>query len=73
MDDDEFTIPSRRARPIDFLVVGLILLNQLTEVAGNVTEMLVGITAAHANYKLDQAEFADSIRTDLESLPTQET
>lgn len=75
MDDDaEFTpIPPVRARPIDFVVALCILLNDLAEAADRFTDMLVGITARHANYTRDQVKFADAIRADLESLPTQET
>lgn len=75
MDDDaEFTpIPPVRARPIDFVVLSFILLEEVADVFQRVLDHAVGILAGHANYTRDQAKFADAIRADLESLPTQET
>lgn len=69
-EDEIATIKSIRARPIDYLTAFFILLNDLSEVADRFTNMLVVITARHANYKNDQSKFADSVRTELESLPT---
>lgn len=74
MDDDEITeIPSIKARPIDYVVSFLIFLNNVAEACDDFTNMLITITARHANYKHDQAAFADAIRADLESIPTEET
>lgn len=76
-DDDEMpeedeiaTIRPIRARPIDYLTACLIFLNDIAEICDKFTNMLIVITARHANYKNDQTKFADNVRTDLESLPT---
>lgn len=69
--DDETTHPSRKARPLDFVIVFLIFLSDL--VIG-VRDLLYGVTilaAGHANHDVDQKRFADSVRADLESIPTQ--
>lgn len=58
-----------RARPIDYLTAFFILLDNLAEAVEDFTEMLVTITARHANYKNEQRKFADSVRGELENLP----
>ena len=72
-DDDEIIeIPSVRARPVDYFTAFFIFLNDIAEALDTFTNMLVTITARHANYKNDQAKFADATRLEIESIPTQE-
>lgn len=70
-EGDEITaIKSIKARPIDYLTAFFIFLNDLAEVCDRFTNMLVVITARHANYQNDQNKFRDQMRAELESLPT---
>ena len=72
-DEDEFTtIPSIKARPIDYITAVLIFFSCVAEEVTDFLNMLVSITARHANYKNDQSKFADAVRSDLESIPTTE-
>ena len=63
------TIPGVRARAIDYLTAFFIFLNDIAEAFEGLTNMLVSITARHANYKNNQDKFADAVRADLESIP----
>lgn len=72
-DEDEITtIPAIKARPIDYITAVLIFVSCVAEEVADFFNMLVSITARHANYKNDQAKFADSVRADLENIPTTE-
>lgn len=66
------TIPPIKARPIDYLVAVLIFLSEVAEKFGEFMNMIVSITARHANYRNEQEKFASAIRSDLESIPTKE-
>lgn len=77
-DDEEFErsfehdgarIPSIRARPVDYWTAFFIFLNDIAEALDTFTNMLVSITARHANYKSDQTRFADEVRAGLETIP----
>ena len=72
-DDDEVTpIAPIRARPVDYFTAFFIFLNDIAEALDGFTNMLVTITARHANYLNDQTKFADATRLELESIPTTE-
>lgn len=69
-DSYEFeAIEPVRARAIDYLTAFFIFLNDIAEAFDGLTNMLVAITARHANYKNRQDRFADSVRADLETIP----
>lgn len=81
MDDDEeydvdeemgTPIKSRRATPLDFVILFFILLQQIAEAFQVVLDHTVGVMAGHANYRKDQTLFADAVRSELESIPTTE-
>lgn len=72
-DDDEVTrIAPIRARPVDYFTAFFIFLNDIAEALDTFTNMLVTITARHANYKNEQTKFADAVRGELEGLPITE-
>jgi hypothetical protein len=71
-DNEVVQIKSIRARPVDYAVAFFIFLNDIAEALDGFTNMLITITARHANYKNDQTKFADATRLELESLPTTE-
>jgi hypothetical protein len=80
MDDDEYDvdekmgtpIKSRRATPLDFVILFVILFQQIAEACSQVLDYTVGVMAGHANYRKDQTLFADAVRSELESIPTTE-
>lgn len=73
MDDDEVVeIPAIRARPIDYLTAVLIFVSCVAGEVADFFNMLVSITARHANYKNEQNKFADAVRAELDSIPTSE-
>ena len=72
-DENEVTvIKSIRARPVDYATAFFIFLNDIAEALDTFTNMLVTITARHANYTNDQTKFADAMRRELDSIPTTE-
>jgi hypothetical protein len=73
-DEDEVTtIKGVRMRGIDVGIVVLAVTATSLQALADGLDKFVYLLCAHANYKHDQAKFADAIRADLESLPTQET
>ncbi len=66
------TIPARRARGLDFVVLLFILLQQIAEAFDTVLDHTVGVLAAHANFDRDRRDFAEDVRAELESIPTHE-
>ena len=71
-DDEPVVVKSIRARPQDYLTAFFIFLNDLAEAADRFTNMLVVITARHANWLNDKTKFQDDVRLELEQLPTTE-
>lgn len=71
-NEEVVTIPPIKARPIDYLVAVLIFLSDVAEKFGEFMNMIVSITARHANYRNEQERFASAIRSDLENIPTKE-
>lgn len=71
-DNEVVAIKPIKARPVDYAIAFFIFLNDIAEALDGFTNMLVTITARHANYKNDQTKFADSMRLELDSLPTTE-
>lgn len=73
MDDEDetevITIPAVRARPIDYVTAVLIFVSCVADEVSDFCNMIVSITARHANYKKQQQEFADTVRADLEKYP----
>lgn len=77
MEEDEGeeiveTIPAVRARPVDYVVALLVFLTSVAQEVTDFFEMVLGITAKHANYQNNQAKFADEIRLEIENVPTTE-
>lgn len=75
-DEDEDgveTIKGVRVRGIDVGIVVLAVAATSAKALADGLDKLVYLLCSHANYKLDQARFADAIRAEIESLPTQET
>jgi hypothetical protein len=73
-DDDprykEFQV--RRLKVLDLIILPVCFLQLVADAAAMTLERLVVILAGHANWKVDQQEFADAIRHDLESIETTE-
>lgn len=76
-DDEEFEIEmalagnarlSRRFMRLDLLVIGLGVAADLTMAAARGCEQIYNIAAMHANYRLDQRDFADQALLDIETI-----
>lgn len=68
LDDEAMTITSRQAHPIDFAIM---FTSFLVTVADGVVELIEGVDETlrrHANWKLDRAEFSNSIADDIRRL-----
>lgn len=73
--DDEYepvVIPPIKARKIDYLLAFLIFISEVFDDLSDFGNMVVSITARHANHMNEQNNFADAVRRDLEGIPTKE-
>lgn len=73
-DDEEFDPANaeRRMRPLDFVIAVWCLLGCFSEAFTAFFNHVATILVAHRNYTTGQRDFAEEVRAELESIPTQE-
>jgi hypothetical protein len=73
MDDDDFDLSVERPMsPIDLVIAVWCLLGCIVEAFSAFFNHVATILVAHRNYQSGQREFADTIRADIENIPTTE-
>lgn len=69
-DDEEFDeLPARRMGWRDFVVIPLAVMTDIAEAVTTGLELLLKAVVMDDNYRIDQAAFAEQVRTDIESIP----
>lgn len=74
LDDEPFDPmhANRRMRPLDFIIAVWCLFGCYVEGTAAFFNHVATILVAHRNYEAGQRDFADSIRADLDNIPTKE-
>lgn len=67
-DSDDETIPSRRMTALDILIHLVVWINGLLSVTAAVTDNVRREMCAHYNWQVDQRQFAEAARQDIEAI-----
>lgn len=69
MDDDEGeAFPARPAQPLDFAVIGLSFLRDLSGAVESALDLTVQVVGGHVNWNVEQREFRREAALEIESL-----
>lgn len=79
MDEDfepvwiETSIPSRKFRRVDMLVIGFTLLQDISNAVGTAFSTAAQLAAEHANYQYDRETFHEEAALEIETLTQEES